>query len=85
MVKQNNKLFLQCKCSCSILTIEKDKIDKNYYIGLFKDQFGWKLNLLERLRWAKEILFKGNIWTDEIILEQNEINKLKKFINHESK
>lgn len=80
----NNKLFLPCSCSCSVLVIEKEKnpFDDNisYYISLFKGQFGWKLSFWERLRWIKKILLKGTIWTDNIILDEENIDKLKEFL-----
>ncbi len=80
----NNKLLLPCSCSCSVLVFDREKNpfddDNSVYVGLFKSQFGWKLDFWERLRWAKEILFKGSIWTDNVILDEESVEKLRKFL-----
>lgn len=78
-MKTPPRLYLSCDCSCSILTIEKE--DDLYYIGLFKRDFMIPLPWKERVRWIKEILLTGNIWTDKIVLNKQEYNKLKNFIN----
>lgn len=76
----NNKLFLQCSCSCSVLVVEKFPEDKEYYISLFKGKHGFKLCWRERFRWIKEILLTGNIWTDNVVLEEKDVKELSKFL-----
>ena len=81
-ISKFKKLFLKCSCDCSVLVVEKDKINNHnlYYFSLFSRGFNHKLSLLERLRWAREILFHGNIWSDYIVLEESDIKKLKEFL-----
>lgn len=78
---KSDRLYLSCDCSCSILTVEKNKEDNLYYIGLFKRGFNNILSWKERFRWAKEILLTGNVWTDNVVLNKKEYNKLKKFMD----
>ena len=80
-MKPNPRLFLSCNCCCSVLTIEKDEEFNEYHVALFKRSFNHKLSWQDRLRWIKEILLTGNIWTDNVVLDRQEFNKLKKFTN----
>lgn len=71
--------YIKCKCGSEMITLEYDLVDdKLVYLSIWERGFcdNNKLNLFERIRWAWKILKIGKPFMDQIVLGEEEINKL---------
>jgi hypothetical protein len=72
--------FFKCDCSCHALEIQKDPelgvLLSIWYLGRHD-----RLTFTERLKWAWRLLVRGELHADTVILEQNELEKLKNYVS----
>lgn len=62
-----------CDCGEHGLTVTQDEDEKCIYIDMWKVYAGHgKLDWRQRLRWIKEILFNGEPFVGEVVLEAEE-------------
>ena len=80
-MKEPDSKFLICECSEHGLLIEKFEDEEEVCISLFERGLkGRTLSFSERLRWCWHILRCGRPWSDYIILNKENTEKLAKFI-----
>ena len=80
-----NSLFIKCHCSCHLLEVQRydyNEEDEGFYVSMWKFQT-WreKLTWKERLRWCWNLITKGNLWADNIILTNEKAKEVANYIN----
>jgi hypothetical protein len=70
------ELFIQCECQGEILKVDKFEDEQEYYLTVFKYYFP-SLSFLRRIKYALKILKGEGIRTTDIVLSQENFNKLK--------
>lgn len=80
---KNPKLFFECSCLNEILVIEKwDDESEELSLAMYKLQnYPNYLPFLKRLRLSLRILFKGEMYHDNILLEKEKVLELKNWLN----
>lgn len=78
----NKEIFLECSCYSEGIKFDYNKEENTleisiYQRGLTPRARSWK----EKLRWIWQIITKHNVYGDEIMLEQKNINRLVEFVN----
>lgn len=77
--------YSKCDCSSHLLEIERyyyTDSDKGFQITTWNlDLSTKKLSYLERLRWIWQILTKGTLWTDYVMISDDRAKKLARFID----
>ena len=73
--------FYECECGSEVIAISKDREDKkdpNIYLAFFKQGFHgiYALTWRERLRTIWQIITKGTLWADTVILSPKESKNL---------
>lgn len=80
-MKYNGSYFM-CECGGETLYIEKyndPDLPPEYWIALYR--LGcYKRSLKNRIKWAWKILWKGDLWIDQVTLSQENIDRLGEFI-----
>lgn len=77
----NDEVFYLCDCYSHGLFIEKDSETNSILINCFERGFdGRKMSFLERLRWCFYIIKNGHPYTDMIVLNENKVTELIKFL-----
>jgi hypothetical protein len=72
----NNKIwskFYECDCGAEAIGLSYNVTDKQIYLAFFQQSF-YNLNALtfkERIRSIWQIITKGTVWTDNVILNYN--------------
>ncbi len=81
IIPDNPSISLKCDCSCSQLEVEYDKEEKWFYLSMwYRGYKTKKMDWRNRLRWIWQILTKGNLWSDHMILSRENADKLSKFL-----
>ncbi len=89
-MNKEKSLFIKCSCHCCGLSIEKlwpgdgdDAMSLSFWIDKFYayQSSGFFRNLWERIKLAFKVLTKGDYFLQDIIVEKNEIQKLKEYFN----
>lgn len=75
MIYMKNEFYIKCSCTEHVLNIEKDTELKQYFISIFSLDHS-KLNIFQRIKFAFEYLFKGSLFKDQIVLNENSIDEL---------
>ena len=79
-------LFLRCDCHTEGIEAQyyrEDKNDKGFYVNYWKYGIEGRyscMSLLDRLKYAWKILFKGTLHGDQVILEVNKAEKLRDYL-----
>ena len=79
--KNNRSLFIECECHGEGMGVDYEKGEDYYYFsywtrGLSNRRLSWK----ERLRYCWNALVKGKAFNDELILNQQSVDKLIDFL-----
>lgn len=86
---KNINLFLKCDCHGEGIEFEYDEDSKQYYVAFWNQGFNAnkKISLLKRIKFAWQLLTKGHLFTEMVILDDEKANLLADFIknNHEHK
>ncbi len=81
VISDNPSIMLKCECSCSQLEVEFDQEDNWFYLSMwFRGGQTKKLDWKNKLRWIWNILTKGNLWTDHLVISKENADKLSKFL-----
>jgi hypothetical protein len=82
-LKTNKTLFIPCGCRSEILMIEYDHEWKMADLAIYEtyNAFRNKMSLWQRLRYCWQILWFKKPYSDEMVLDHNQLNDLKNFIN----
>ena len=79
-------LFIRCDCHSEGLEAQyyrEDKNDKGFYVNYWKYGIDGRysgMSLLDRLKYAWKILFKGTLHGDQVILEGDKAEKLRDYL-----
>ncbi len=87
-MKSDTRLYLKCSCGCSAFEMEKLSFDDNeeiYCFSIWKPCFyTYQGNILQvfwdRIKTALTIIFKGEYYLYDIILEKDDMIELGKYI-----
>lgn len=80
------KKFFMCTCQSEGFSVNKEtspfEDGNEFSFSFWKKGFSNKdaLTLKDKLRWVNQILFHGVPWTDEVILNDNDIRRLITFL-----
>jgi hypothetical protein len=82
-LKENKTLFIPCCCKSEILVIEYDHEINTADFAIFENYTNYnnKMSLWQRLRYCYKILFEKKPYTDQILLDKNQLKDLQKFLN----
>lgn len=82
-LKKNKQLFTQCDCGSEVLFIEYDFEIKMADLAIFQTDIASssKRSLWQRLRYCWQILFHKKPYADQIMLDNQQLLKIKNFIN----
>lgn len=77
------KLFFECSCLNEVLVMEKwDDESEELSLAMYRLQnYPPHLPFIKRARMALKILFKGEIYNDNIILEKAKVLEMKNWLN----
>jgi hypothetical protein len=80
---QNNIIFLSCSCHNELLCIDYDK-ELNIADLCIYEKFNtssYRMSFWQRLRWVCQIMLKKSPYTDQIILNYDQLKELHNFLN----
>jgi hypothetical protein len=78
----SNEIFIKCECGAEGMMVNHDSEYSQYYFSYWRygsDPRGH--SLWHRIKYAMQVIFRGKIWNDEIILGPREAKELVEFIN----
>ncbi len=85
IIPDNPSISLKCDCSCSQLEVEYDIEDNWFNLSMwYRGGQTRKMDWRNRLRWIWQILTKGSLWTDNIILNKEKAQRLSGFLLNEA-
>lgn len=72
------KKFYECECGEELIMLSRETDDCYIYLAFFQQNFGGRyfLTLRERIRYMWQILTKGTVWNDMVIIDREEAKKL---------
>jgi len=77
-----NPLMLRCECYGEMLVIDHD--DGQFYLSLFKHEYGYNYTFTQRIRHIWAILTKGHPYTDSVVLSRNKALELQEWLKLET-
>lgn len=86
LVKKDQKnnyrtLFLRCDCYSEVLVVDYDKDFSTLELSIFGLHASHKMSFLQKMRYLYQIIFHSEPFTDQIILQKQQILELKAFLN----
>lgn len=80
-MKNDKSIFVKCQCYSEGMSIDYDAQDDQYYFaywkqGMTNQALGWK----EKIRHCWNIIKTGKPFNDEVIINQEDANKLSDFL-----
>jgi len=85
---KNNILYIECSCHSHLLTIEREieGVVPMWYVSYWSrgrrgEESGW----VNKLRHIYKILKDGSPYNDDIILQKEEMEKLRDYLNEQLK
>lgn len=82
---KNNKLHLTCECHTHELHFEKDFEEDMWYVSFWQRGYTTETSWRYRLKCIWHILKTGTPYGDEVILNGNDLLKLKEYIDKQIK
>ena len=81
-LSQSKSLFIPCDCRSEILMIEYDHHLKMADLAIYETDaaFRAKMSLWQRLRYCWQVLWHKKPYADEIMLDNNQLIDLQKFL-----
>lgn len=79
MEAPESRLFIQCGCQNEVLVIEKDEELQLWYLSIFS-QHRFRHPWWHRLVHIWNIIRYGNPYYDHIVLNEEDINKIKEHL-----
>ena len=82
-LKENKTLFIPCSCKSEILVIEYDHEWDIADLAIFEHYTNYsnRMSLWQRLRYCYQVLINKKPYADQMILDNNQLKDLKKFLN----
>lgn len=80
-LKTNKTLFILCSCGSEVLYIDYDHELNLADLAIFTSFYGHKISLWQKLRYCYRILFYGQPYGDQIVLNNIQLKELKDFIS----
>lgn len=82
-LKENKTLFIPCSCKSEILVIEYDHSIQMADFAIYESRasFNNKMSLWQRLRYCYQVLINKKPYADQMMLDNNQLKDLKKFLN----
>ena len=80
---KNNKLHLTCECHTHELHLESDHELNMWYISFWQRGYATESSFSYKLKCIWHILKHGRPYGDEVILNKDDLIKLKKYIDKE--
>lgn len=78
--------FFKCQCHSEGMMVTQFTGEEEVYFSYWRE--GKKprpMGLFDRFKWAFKIIFKGEIFEDEVILDREEVRRLAKTLQEMSK
>jgi hypothetical protein len=81
-LKENKTVFIPCSCKSEILVIEYDHEIDLADLAIFENYTNYsnKMSLWQRLRYCFRVLFHKKPYSDQMVLDRNQLKDLKKFL-----
>lgn len=82
-LKENKTLFIPCSCKSEILVIEYDHELDMADLAIFENYTNYsnKMSLWQRLRYCYKVLFDKKPYSDQVVLDKNQLKDLRKFLD----
>ena len=82
-LKENKTLFIPCSCKSEVLVIEYDHELNIADLAIFENYTNYsnKMSLWQRLRYCFQVLIYKKPYADQIVLDNNQLKDLQKFLN----
>lgn len=78
---EKDTIQLRCSCGEETLDVQYSREDREYFLALwYYGRSGHPLCWSERFRWIKRIFFTGTPWADAVILTEQQMLDLAKFV-----
>lgn len=83
-LKENKTLFIPCDCRNEILMIEYDHEIRMADFAIYEHYIGHthKLSLWQRLRYCWRVLLYNKPYSDQMMLNNKQLQDLKAFLNN---
>ena len=82
MSGKSKTFFLKCACGSEGLGLDYDAEDELYYFSYWSCGLSNKrLDFKQRIRYCWNVLTKGKAFNDELLMRQEDVNKLTKFLS----
>ena len=81
-LSENKSLFIPCSCKSEILVIEYDHEIQLADLAIFENytNYSHKMSLWQRLRYCFRVLVHKKPYTDQLVLDNNQLKDLQKFL-----
>lgn len=74
--------FILCDCNCDALLLSKDEDESMLYISLWsRGRVANRLPFWDRVKWACRMIWDGNPFGDEVVLDKSKVIELKKWLS----
>jgi len=82
-LKENKTIFIPCSCKSEILAIEYDHEIEMADLAMFENYTNYsnKMSLWQRLRYCYKVLFDKKPYSDQVVLDKNQLKDLRKFLD----
>ena len=71
--------YYECSCGCNTMRIEYDEELDEFYISVY-ELHGNRMPMIHRIRHAIKILLSGDPYGDQMVFDEETVNKLVKDI-----
>lgn len=79
----NSTMFILCDCKSEILVIDYDSEIKMADLSIYESHasFSYKMSFWQKIRYIWRVLYRGKPYTDQIILNKEQLLQLKDYID----
>jgi hypothetical protein len=75
-----NEIIIKCECCGHLLSIYKDDDDGCFYLSMYTYGGPTTIGIWQRIKNAIRLIKTGKMFSDQIILSQDEAIRVRKFI-----
>jgi hypothetical protein len=82
-LKENKTLFIPCSCKSEVLVIEYDHEIQMADLAIFEHYTNYsnKMSLWQRVRYCFRVLVYKKPYADQMVLDNNQLKDLQKFLS----
>ena len=84
-MRKDNELHLACACHSHELHFEKDKDVDQWYISFWQRGYQTETSWIYKIKCIIHILKTGRPYGDEVILDKDDISRLKQYLEEQLK